>query len=70
MNLPKEINNFGNKDNNNAKQEKLIGFSNWPRWSALTKAILIKKEVWNLVSVREQAIQMSNLLWDYQVKKD
>ena len=62
MNPPKEINNSANKENNSAKQEKLIGFSNWPRWSALTKIMLIKKDVWDLISIEQRAVQVPNLL--------
>ena len=70
MNPPKEINNSANEENNSAKRGKLIGFSNWPRWSALTKAMLIEKDVWDLVSVGQRAVRASNPLWDTQVKED
>lgn len=56
MNLPKKISNSANKINDNAKQEKLIGFSNWLKWSAFTKAMLIKKDVWDLVFIEQQVI--------------
>ena len=70
MNPPKEINNFANEEHSSAKREKLIGFSYWPRWSALTKAMLIEKDVWNLLSVGQRAVRAPNPLWDYQVKED
>ena len=29
-----------------------------------------RKDVWDLVSIGQQAIQAPDLLWDYQIKKD
>ena len=32
-----------------SRREKLAGFTNWPRWSDLTRAMLIEKDVWDLI---------------------
>ena len=52
------------------KREKLVGFSNWPRWAALTKTMLISKDLWNLVPVGSQPIVYKGALWDHRRKDD
>ena len=32
-----------------SRREKLTSFTNWPRWSDLTRAMLIEKDVWDLI---------------------
>lgn len=53
-----------------AKLEKLTRFLNWPCWSSLTKAMLIEKDVWSIVSIGPRQVREPNLLWDFQVKED
>lgn len=62
INLSKEINNLINKLNNSTKQKKYIIFFNWLKWSILIKAMFIKKDVWNWVSVKQKTVQIPNLL--------
>ncbi len=52
------------------KREKLVGFSNWPRLAALTKTMLISKDVWNLVPVGPQPIVYKGALRDHRRKDD
>lgn len=51
---------------NGSKQEKLKGFTNWPRWSDLTRAMLIEKDVWDLI---EKGLrQPPTALWEREQK--
>lgn len=40
-----------------ARREKLTGFNNWPRWSDFTRAMLIEKDVWDLVETGPRPAQ-------------
>lgn len=55
---------------NTNKREKLVGFLNWPRWAALTKAMLVSKDVWDLVSVGPRQLRNEGILWDHKRKED
>ncbi len=52
------------------KREKLASFSNWPQWAALTKAMLILKDVLDLASVGSRPIVNEGALWDHRRKED
>ncbi len=65
-----EESNISGGNNNQAKREKLVGFSNWPIWSGITKSILIEKDVWDLVSTGPRPAHENPGIWAKEVKKD
>ena len=59
-----------NSIGNQAKNEKLIRFANWPVWSGIIEFMLIEKNVWDLVSIRPW-LQCDNPgLWSKEIKED
>ena len=53
-----------------AKRKKLTGFANWPIWSMITKSMLIKNDVWDLIETRPQLVRDNLTLWGKEIKKD
>lgn len=49
-----------------SRGEKLKGFVNWPRWSDLTRAMLIEKDVWDLIE--DSPRQPPTALWEREQK--
>ena len=50
-----------------SRRKKLTGFTNWPQWSDLTRAMLIKKDVWDLI---ETGPRPEPLLFQQQKTKE
>lgn len=59
-----------NSGRNQAKREKLIGFTNWPVWSGITKSMLIEKDVWNLVLTGPRPQCENPGLWSKKIKEN
>lgn len=53
-----------------AKRDKLTVFINWPIWAILTKSMLIKKDVWVLISIGPRVVRLPNVIWDRENKED
>lgn len=59
-----------NTSGSQAKREKLTGFTNWPIWPMITKSILIKKDIWDLVSTGPRPKRQNPTLFSKEAKKD
>lgn len=55
---------------NQAKQEKLNSFGNWLVWSGITESMLIRKDVWDLVSLKPRFERQNPNLWIEEIKED
>lgn len=51
-----------------ARRKKLTGFNNWPRWSDLIRAILIEKDVWDLVETGPRPAPAT--IWEQKTKEN
>lgn len=40
-----------------AKQEKLVGHSNWPIWLMIAKSMLMQKDIWDLIEKKPRLAQ-------------
>lgn len=57
-------------NNNQAKREKLVGFSNWPIWSGITESMLIEKDMWDLVSTGPRPERQNPGIWTKEIRED
>ncbi len=53
-----------------AKRDKLTGFFNWPLWSMLTRSMMIKKDVWDLISTRPREPIANPALFGKEAKEN
>ena len=65
--MAEELSNSGG---NQAKREELIGFANWPVWSGITESMLIKKDIWDLISTGPRPPRKNPGLWTKEIKED
>lgn len=45
------MNNDKSENTNGPRREKLKGFTNWPWWADLTRAMLVEKDVWDQIEI-------------------
>lgn len=50
------------------RRKKLTGFINWLQSSNLTKAMLIEKDVWDLVEIRPRPVLTT--IWEQKTKEN
>lgn len=51
-----------------SRHEKLTGFSNWSRYSDLTRAMLVEKDVWDLVETGPRPALVA--FWEQRIKEN